>query len=56
MVTSELSFDSKALRLTEKGMCLFFIELSHCEIGEQGTIFATRHLDRWAEKKPMKLS
>ena len=33
MVTGELSFDSKALRITEKGTCLFSIELSYCEIG-----------------------
>ena len=31
MVTGELSFDSKALRLTDKGACLFSIELSYCE-------------------------
>jgi len=40
MVTGELSFDSKALRLKEKGACLFSIELSYCEKGERGTIFA----------------
>ena len=55
-VTGELSFDSKALRLTEKGACLFSIEFSYCEKGQRGTIFATRRLESWAEKKGMELS
>lgn len=46
MVTGELSFDSKALRLTDKGACLFSIGLSYCEKGQRGTIFATRRLER----------
>ena len=56
MVTGELSFDSKALRLTDKGACLFSIGLSYCEKGQRGTIFATRRLESRAEKKRMKLS
>ena len=56
MVTGELSFDFKALRLTDKGACLFSIELSYCEKGQRGTIFATRRLESWAEKKGMELS
>ena len=55
MVTGELSFDSKALRLTDKGACLFSIGLSYCEKGQRGTIFATRRLESRAEKKRMKL-
>ena len=51
MGTGELSFDSKALQLTEKGACLFSIE-----IGGWGTIFTDRLLESWAEKKRMKLS
>lgn len=35
MVTGELSFDSKALRLTDKGACLFSIGLSYCEKGQR---------------------
>ena len=56
MVTGELSFDSKASRLAVKGACPSSMELSYCEIGERGTIFATRRLESWAEKKRMKLS
>ena len=40
MVTGELSFDSKALRLTEKGACLFSIGISG-----RGTIFTDRLLE-----------
>lgn len=55
MVTGELSFDSKALRLTDKGACPFSIGLSYCEKGQRGTIFATRRLESRAKKKRMKL-
>ena len=55
MVTGELSFDSKALRLTDKGACLFSTELSYCEKGQRGTIFATRSLESRAEKERIKL-